>query len=82
MILVDIDVPVMGKRYDFQIDEHVPLSEVKPFEQKALAALKANYPEYLEQISEEKVISDELDKKLTEFYDNFLKEFVGEEQAA
>lgn len=62
--------------------DKLPLSEVKPFEQKALAALKANYPEYLEQISEEKVISDELDKKLTEFYDNFLKEFVGEEQAA
>lgn len=62
--------------------DKLPLSEVKPFEQKALAALKANYPEYLAQISEEKVISDDLDKKLTEFYDNFLKEFVGEEQAA
>ena len=62
--------------------DKLPLGEVKPFEQKALAALKANYPEYLAQISEEKVISDDLDKKLTEFYDNFLKEFVGEEQAA
>lgn len=29
MIIVDIEVPVMGKRYDFQIDEHVPLYEVK-----------------------------------------------------
>ena len=62
--------------------DKLPLSDVKPFEQKALSAIKANYPEYLKQISEEKVISDELDKKLTEFYDNFLKEFVGEEQAA
>ena len=62
--------------------DKLPLSDVKPFEQKALAAIKANYPEYLKQIIEEKVISDELDKKLTEFYDNFLKEFVGEEQAA
>ena len=62
--------------------DKLPLSEIKSFEQKALAAIKANYPEYLTQISEEKVISDELDKKLTEFYDNFLKEFVGEEQAA
>ena len=62
--------------------DKLPLSDVKPFEQKALSAINANYPEYLKQISEEKVISDELDKKLTEFYDNFLKEFVGEEQAA
>ena len=62
--------------------DKLPLGDVKPFEQKALAAIKANYPEYLKQIIEEKVISDELDKKLTEFYDNFLKEFVGEEQAA
>lgn len=29
MIIVDIEVPVMGKRYDFQIDECVPLCEVK-----------------------------------------------------
>ncbi len=62
--------------------DKLPLNEVKPFEQKALTALKTNYPQYLEQISEEKVISDDLDKKLTEFYDNFLKEFIGEEQAA
>lgn len=29
MIIVEIEVPVMGKRYDFQIDESVPLCEVK-----------------------------------------------------
>ena len=28
MILVDIDVPVMGKRYDFQIDENMQLGMV------------------------------------------------------
>ena len=29
MIIVEIEVPIMGKRYDFQIDEDVPLYEVK-----------------------------------------------------
>ena len=29
MIIVDIEVPVMGKQYDVQIDEYVPLDEVK-----------------------------------------------------
>lgn len=29
MIIVDVDVPMLGKRYDFQIDENLPLGEVK-----------------------------------------------------
>lgn len=29
MLTVEIEVPVMGKQYDFRIDENVPLSEVK-----------------------------------------------------
>lgn len=29
MIIVEIEVPIMGKRYDFQIDENVSLYEVK-----------------------------------------------------
>lgn len=29
MIIIEVEVPIMGKRYDFQIDENVPLSEVK-----------------------------------------------------
>ncbi|GAA0793291.1 hypothetical protein GCM10008910_08010 [Faecalicatena orotica] len=28
MIIIEIEVPMMGKLYDFQIDENVPLSEV------------------------------------------------------
>ena len=62
--------------------DKLPLTEIKPFEQKALTAVKANHPEFLEQIRDEKVISDELDKKLTEFYDNFLAEYISEEKAA
>lgn len=29
MIIVEIEVPIMGKKYDFQIDEDAPLYEVK-----------------------------------------------------
>ena len=62
--------------------DKIPVGEVKSFETKALAAVKASRPEFLEQIREEKVISEELDKKLTEFFDGFLNEFIGEEKAA
>lgn len=62
--------------------DKIPVNRVKEFESKSLAEIKANYPEYLKQIRKEKVISDELDAKLTEFYENFLSEFIGEEKAA
>ena len=29
MIILEVEIPIMGKRYDFQIDEYVPLGEVK-----------------------------------------------------
>lgn len=62
--------------------DKIELKEVGEFEKKALADIKANYPEYLEEIREKKVISEELDKKLTDFYDNFLSEFKKSEEAA
>ncbi len=62
--------------------DKIPVNRVKEFESKSLAAIKANHPEYLKQIRKEKVISDELDAKLTEFYESFLSEFIGEEKAA
>ena len=62
--------------------DKIPVKEVKAFEQGALNAIKANHPEYLEQIAAEKVISDELDQKLVAFYDAFLSDFVSEEKAA
>lgn len=62
--------------------DKIELKEVGAFEKKALAAMKANYPQYLNEIRETKVISEELDKKITEFYDNFLNEFIGSEKAA
>ena len=62
--------------------DKIPVKEVRNFEQKALTAIKANHPQYLEEIKEKKVISDELDAKLTQFFENFLNEFTGEEKAA
>ena len=29
MIIVDVEIPMLGKKYDFQIDEYAPLTEVK-----------------------------------------------------
>ena len=62
--------------------DKLPVSSVKTFEQKAIESLQANHPEYLEQIRQEKVISDELKQNLISFYDAFLNEFVTQDKAA
>ncbi len=53
----------------------LPVEKVAEFENKALQDLRANYPQYLQEITEKKVISDELDAKLTEFYRKFAEQF-------
>lgn len=55
--------------------DDLPLDKVASFEEKALQEVRANHPEFLEEISEQKVISENLDKKLQEFYTNFAKRF-------
>ena len=55
--------------------DDLPLDKVASFEEKALQEVRANHPEFLEEISEQKVISEDLDKKLQEFYTNFAKRF-------
>ena len=62
--------------------DRLKVSEVKAFEQGALNSVKAQHPEYLEQIKKEKVISDELKEKLIKFYDGFLDEFTKQNEAA
>ena len=62
--------------------DKIELKEVGAFEKKALTDMKANHPQYLKEIREKKEISEELDKKLAEFYDNFLNEFIESEKAA
>lgn len=60
----------------------IAISDIHNFEQRALNYMKANYPEYLEEIKTAKEISGELDKKLSTFYDKFLTEFKASEKAA
>ena len=62
--------------------DKLPVSDVKVFEQKAIEKLRLSHPEYLEQIRDEKVISDELKTKLISFYDKFTSEFIGKDKAA
>lgn len=62
--------------------DKIELKEVGAFEKKALTDMKSNHPQYLKEIREKKEISEELDKKLAEFYDNFLNEFIESEKAA
>jgi len=62
--------------------DRIPVSEVKAFEQRAIESLQANYPEYLIQINQEKAISDELKANLIRFYDDFLSEYISEDNAA
>lgn len=56
--------------------DQIKVSEVKDFETKALADIKSNHPEFLEEIRNTKVISDELDKKLTDYFTQFTGSFV------
>ena len=55
--------------------DNLPLDQVRAFEEKALSDMRANHPEFLAEIEEKKVISDELEAKLAEFYKNFSRQF-------
>ena len=62
--------------------DRVKVSEVKPFEAKLLTEVKADYPEFLEEIRNTHVISEELDKKMSDFMEKFTSDYVGEAKAA
>ena len=62
--------------------DRIAVSDVKAFEAKVLTEIKADYPEFLEEIRNTHVISDELDKKITDFFEKFTSDYVGEEKAA
>ena len=62
--------------------DRVEVKEIKEFESRMLTDVKANHPEFLEEIRNTKAISEELDKKLTDFFENFTSEFHDEEKAA
>lgn len=55
--------------------DELPLDRVHDFEEKALQDIRANHPEYLSEIEDKKVISEELEAKLAEFYKKFSQQF-------
>ena len=55
--------------------DKIPVNKVHEFEAKAVAAIKANHPEFLQEIVKEKKISEELEQKLLKFYESFAEEF-------
>ena len=62
--------------------DEIKVSEVKAFEKEAISAVKADFPTYLKEIREKKIISEELQENLMKFYENFVKEFKKETAAA
>lgn len=53
----------------------LPIDKVRDFEEKALQDIRANCPELLTEIETNKVISDELEGKLAEFYKSFSQRY-------
>ena len=56
--------------------DKLPLNKVKDYEERALASIKANHPEFLDEIRNEQKISAELEGKLMKFYETFTSDFV------
>lgn len=62
--------------------DKIPVKEIGAFEGESLRSLKANYPEILKKIREEKAISEETDKELSAFYEAFVTEFSEAKEVA
>ncbi|MBP3546658.1 MAG: F0F1 ATP synthase subunit alpha [Alphaproteobacteria bacterium] len=62
--------------------DKIAVDEVNPFEDAVVERVRAKHPEFLEEINEKKVISEDLDKKLTDFYISFTEEFLDKDRVA
>ena len=62
--------------------DKIPVKEIGAFERESLRSLKANRPEILKKIRDEKTISEETDKELSAFYEAFVTEFSKVKEAA
>lgn len=54
----------------------INIENVKEFEKSALEYMRETHPEYLEEIREKHIISPELDKKLSDFYTDFVERYL------
>lgn len=62
--------------------DKVPVDEIKTFEAEARRTIEEKHPDFLNEINEKKVISPELDKKLTAFYTAFTDQYLSKDKAA
>ena len=62
--------------------DKLPVNEVQNFEKAVRDNAAKEHPDLLREIAEKKVISDELDAKLTEFYEEFTSQYLKQVKAA
>ncbi len=62
--------------------DKIALDDIKEFELKSIDALRVQHPEYLKEIKDKKVISDELKENLKAFFATFRDEFLDKQKAA
>ncbi len=62
--------------------DKIPVNEVQSFERAVLDTVSKEQPELLQEIDDKKVISEDLEDKLTKFYDNFTNQYLKQVKAA
>lgn len=62
--------------------DKIPVDDIKTFEAEARRTIEEKHPDFLNEINEKKVISPELDKKLTAFYTAFTDQYLSKDKAA
>ena len=60
--------------------KEIPTDKVQDFEKSSLQCLREQYPQYLQEIREEKVISEELETKLRAFYKSFVEQYLQKQE--
>ena len=58
------------------------LKDVEKFEERALSEIKLKHQDILKELRENKVLNDNIKKKLKSFFDAFLAEFIQKNEAA
>lgn len=61
--------------------DKIPTDEIKAFEFAAREKIAAEHPDFFDEINDKKVISPELDKRLTEFYTAFSEQYLSKDKA-
>ena len=62
--------------------DKISVDDIKTFEAEARRTIEEKHPDFLNEINEKKVISPELDKKLTAFYTAFTDQYLSKDKAA